>query len=127
VTKLSSESLLKRLQDFALQCLRLVNKLPKTGYNREYGNQLIRSSASPGSNYIEAIEAGSRRGFIHRLRICRKESRESIYWLELIQRSNKNLIEITQECPDLIKEAREFIKIFTSSVLTAEKNQKIDK
>lgn len=127
VSKMTPELLYERLLNFAKRCQMLVKKLPKTIYNIEYGSQLIRSSASPGSNYIEAIEASSRRDFTHRLKICRKETKESSHWLVLTKNSNEELIEIQEESESLIKEAQELIRIFTSSILTAEKNQKIRK
>ena len=125
--KMTSDELYERLLRFAQRCQKLVKKLPKTIYNIEYGRQLIRSSASPGSNYIEAIEAISRKDFTHRLKMCRKETKESIHWLVLIQSANEVLDEIQVELRELIAEAREFIKIFTSSVLTSEKNREIRK
>lgn len=124
---MTPEILYKRLLTFAQKCQQLVSKLPKTTYNIEYGSQLIRSSGSPGANYIEAIEAGSRKEFTHRLRICRKESKESIHWLILIQSSNKEIAWIQIESEELIKEAQEFIRIFTSSILTSERNRGIIK
>lgn len=97
--------------------------LPRTQYNLEYGDQLIRSSASPGSNYIEALEALSRKDFVHRLKICRKEVRESVHWLRLIQEANSSLRETYKESSELIQEGRELIKILTSSILTLEKKK----
>lgn len=58
-------------------------KLPKTISNIEYSKQLIRSSGSTGANYIEANEALSRKDFKMRIKICRKEAKESAYWLRL--------------------------------------------
>lgn len=127
LSKMTPELLYERLLEFAKRCQKLVKRLPKTIYNTEYGSQLIRSSASPGSNYIEAIEASSRRDFTHRLKVCRKETKESIHWLMLIKNANEELAEIQKELEDLIKEARELIRIFTSSILTSEKNQEIRK
>ncbi len=121
---MTSEELYQRLLNFAIDCLELVRKLPKNTYNLEYGGQLIRSSSSPGANYIEAIEGFSRKEFIHRLKICRKESKESIHWIRLIKHANKNLIEIDLESDRLIKEARELIRIFSSSISTSQKNNK---
>ena len=122
---MTSEELLNRLLSFAKQNQQLVKILPVTVYNREYGGQLIRSSASPGSNYIEAIEASSSKDFVHRLKICRKETKESIYWLTLIQGANEGFPALKEKAEELIKEARELIKIFTSSVITSERNQKM--
>ncbi len=121
MTTAQSEVFLERLQKFAYKCQQLTLNLSKTSYNLSYSNQLIRSSSSPGANYIEAIEASSRKDFIHRLRICRKECKESIYWLELIQFSNNDAKTIHSQISKLKSEAIEFIKIFTSSILTAEK------
>ncbi|MBU0569576.1 four helix bundle protein [Patescibacteria group bacterium] len=121
----TSEILHKRLVKFALDCQGLVRKLSKSIYNLEYGRQLIRSSSSPSSNYIEAVEASSKRDFIYRLKICRKETKESIYWLTLVDNSNKNVSGVQETSKNLIKEGRELLKIFASSVTTAERNQKI--
>ena len=124
---MNSEELYNRLLRFAQRCQKLVKRLPKTVYNLEYGKQLIKSSSSPGANYIEAIEGVSRRDFTHRLKICRKETKESIHWLILIKSANEESKEIQIECEDLTGEEREFIRIFTSAVLTSEKNQTIRK
>lgn len=120
--KLTPELLYERLLEFAKCCQKLVSKLPKTVYNIEYGSQLIRSSASPGANYIEAIEAISPKDFIHRLKICLKEIKESIHWLFLIENSSDDP-EIKGMIKELIQEARELIKIFSSSLATVKKNQ----
>jgi four helix bundle protein len=125
--KFTSEVFYNRLLQFGIDCQKLVRQLPKGISNFEYSKQLIRSSASPRANYIEAIEASSRKDFIHRLKICRKEAKESIHWLKLIQSSNEKDRELIEKCAIYIKEALEFIRIFTSSILTAEKNGAIDK
>jgi len=121
---MNSEELYERLFSFAQKNLDLVKRLPKTRYNLDYGSQLIRCSASPGANYIEAVEGASRKDFIYRLKVCRKECKESIHWLRLIKFANKEVHDIVEDCDELIVEARELIRIFTSSVLTSEKNQK---
>lgn len=105
----------------------LTSKLTNNSYNKIYSNQLIRSSSSPGANYIEAIEGTSTKEFILRLKICRKELKESAYWIFLIQTSNLSEKFIDEESQILKKEADELIKIFASSIITAERNQKIQK
>lgn len=125
--KLTPESLYERLFKFAVDCLKLVKKLPQSKYNQEYGSQLVRSSGSPGSNYIEAIEGASRKDFTHRLKICRKETKESIHWLRLIKIANDDVLEMHTEADRLISESLQLIKIFTSSILTSERNQQIKK
>lgn len=124
---MTSDELYDRLLMFAKRCQKLVKQLPSTIYNREYSQQLIRSSASPGSNYIEAVEGSSRKDFTHRLKICRKEAKESVHWLTLIQSSNEEQLEIQKETQTLINEARECIRIFSASILTSERNQKMFK
>lgn len=124
---LTTEILYERLLTFAKRCQKLMRSLPKTISNIEYGKQLIRSSASPGANYIEAVEAGSYKDFIYRLKICRKESKESNHWLNLIQFSNENVAFVEYETKELIQEAREFIRIFSSSITTSEVNKQFKK
>ncbi|MCA9381777.1 four helix bundle protein [Candidatus Dojkabacteria bacterium] len=72
-------------------------------------NQLFRSGTSVGANYIEANESTSKKDFIYRLKICRKEAKESVYWLRLLQddsRANKKLV----------NEYSELVKIFSSII-----------
>lgn len=81
----------------------------------EYCTQGIRSSASVGANYIEANEAESKNDFKHRVKICRKEAKESRYWLRLIA---VHLLDKTHiiECQRLIQEALELMRIFNVMV-----------
>lgn len=73
----------ERTYNFAKRCRDFVAKLPKTIANIEYGKQLIKSSGSQASNYIEANESISKKDFVHRIKICRKEAKESKLWLKL--------------------------------------------
>src|SRR3989344_7033958 len=70
-----------RTLNFAKRVREFVKKLPKTTANFEDINQLIRSSGSVGANYIEANESFSKKDFILRIKISRKEAKESRYWL----------------------------------------------
>jgi len=72
----------------------------------EYAKQLIRSNSSVAANYIEANEALSKKDFLNRLKICRKESKESMLWLKLMN--------VTKEQQELILEAHAFVKIFNA-------------
>ncbi len=74
----------ERTLRFAKKVRLLVKKLPKTIVNIEDGKQLVKASGSVGANYIEANEALSKKDFIMRIKICRKEAKESRYWLRLI-------------------------------------------
>ena len=95
-----------------------VNKLPKTTANIEDGKQLIRASGSVGANYIEANEALSRKDFRMRIKICRKESKESRYWLKLVD--VQNVPEQEQKRKDLEQESTELMNIFGSIVRKSE-------
>lgn len=121
----TSEILLKRLSKFAINCQMLTTKLSNNEYNRIYIKQLVRSSSSPAANYIEAIEASSSKEFTHKLKVCRKETKESNYWLELIMTTNSADSKIKDKCEELSREGVELVKIFTASIITSERNQKI--
>ena len=95
---------------FAMSVRTFVKKLPKTMASIEDGKQLIRSSGSVGSNYIEANESLSKKDFIMRIKICRKEAKESRYWLRLLETNDKQEQEKTRK--NLINEATELMKIF---------------
>jgi len=73
----------KRTFTFAQRIKDFIDKLPGKLTNIEIGKQLIRSAGSVGANYIEADEALSRKDFIMRIKICKKEAKESQYWLQL--------------------------------------------
>lgn len=124
---MTSEILLKRLTKFAIDCQKLSLLLPKTDFNVIYSKQLIRSSSSPAANYIEAIEASSGKDFVHRLKISRKETKESNYWLALIEETNPHNLKVESESEKLIKEGIELIKIFTTSIITWDRNKGINK
>ena len=87
-------------------------QLPKNTSNLEYGRQVVDSSGSVGANYIEANEALSKKDFMMRIKICRKEAKESAYWLRLIVETNDE--KYKQEGMNLLNEAIELKKIFSS-------------
>ncbi len=114
----------QRFSAFAVDCSRLVSILDwRNLSNQEWGKQLVRSSGSIGANYIEAIEGSSAADFIYRLRVCRKEAAESEHWLHLLMKVNPDIDKERFEC--LKREAREFVKMFSSSIKTTEKNQEM--
>ena len=84
-----------------------VNKLPKTITNIENGKQLARSGGSIGANYIEANEALSRKDFAMRIKISKKEAKETIFWLHLTQPHKEE----EPEQRALIQETTELMKI----------------
>src|SRR3990170_4224820 len=78
----------ERTFQFAKNVALYVKQLPKNVSNIEYGKQVVRASGSVGANYIEANESLSKKDFIMRIKICRKEAKESAYWLRLIIDTN---------------------------------------
>ena len=109
----------ERTLRFARKIREFIKKIPKTIQNFEDSKQLNRASGSVGANYIEANEALSKRDFLHRVKICRKETKESIFWLKLLDLNNDIILE--KERQELIQEATELMKIFGSMVFKLDK------
>lgn len=107
-----------RTLTFAKNVRAFVKKLHKTIGNIEDGKQLVRSSGSVGANYIEANEALSKKDFIMRIKICRKEAKESRYWLKLVDMQDNQKLE--NEGHSLMKEATELMNIFGSILRKSE-------
>jgi len=112
----------ERLLNYAVAIVRLVENLSKTRAGNHVAGQLLRSGTSPLSNHGEAESASSSSDFIHKLRICLKEFRESKRWLLLIQRVP--LIAPASPVDSVLRETEELIKIFVASIRTAEKRLK---
>ncbi|MEI8344053.1 MAG: four helix bundle protein [Candidatus Moraniibacteriota bacterium] len=100
----------ERTFQFARRVRIFVGRLHKNMANVEDGKQLIRSSGSVGANYIEANEALSKKDFVMRIKISRKEAKESIFWLRLIDVIENQ--ELEKERIFLAQEATELMKIF---------------
>lgn len=98
---------------FSKKIIDLVRLLPKDLINRELISQIMRSATSVGANYREANDALGKKDFFMRMKICRKEAKETKYWLELIAYSNPQLKE---EVKPLINECVEIIKIFSAII-----------
>jgi four helix bundle protein len=107
-----------RTLKFAKKVRTFVRKLSKTIANIEDGKQLVKASGSVGSNYIEANEALSKKDFIVRIKICRKEAKESRYWLRLVDTCDQP--EQENEKEDLENEATELMNIFGSILRKSE-------
>lgn len=106
-----------RTKQFAKDCRVLVRLLPKDVGNTEDSKQLVRSSGSVAANYIEANEALSKKDFVHRVKICRKEAKESKLWLELMMIIDPNQ---EKERTRLMQESTELLKIFSSIIAKSE-------
>ncbi len=101
---------------FAKRTRALVKELPKTIGNVEDARQLVRSSGSVGANYIEANESLSKKDFVLRIKICRKEAKETRYWLRLIEATDH----VGPERDALVQEAQELMNIFGAIVRKSE-------
>jgi four helix bundle protein len=102
----------ERTFQFAQDVRHFVKTLPKTIANIEDGKQVVKASGSVGGNYIEANESLSKKDFVMRIKICRKEAKESAYWLRLINETND--LKNAEKAHKLIQEATELKKIFSS-------------
>ncbi len=100
----------ERTFQFAKEVRLFIKNLDKTIANFEDAKQVVRSSGSIGANYIEANESLSKKYFIYRIKISRKEAKESIYWLRLINETNK--IPSNNKPEELIQESTELKKYF---------------
>jgi len=111
----------ERLINFASDSIDVAESLPKTFAGNHIASQLIRSSSSPALHYGEAQSAESRNDFIHKMKVCLKELRESYNCLRLIRKKNWfNELKLAV----FIVENNELISIFVASLKTALKNKK---
>jgi four helix bundle protein len=93
---------------FASDVRKFIKTIGKSISNFEDAKQLVRSSGSVGANYIEANESLSKKDFVHRIKISRKEAKESRYWLLLLDVGD----ELNHERKRLVNEVTELMKIF---------------
>lgn len=100
----------ERTAKFAEDIIDLCKKISKTTITKPIIDQLIRSGTSIGANYCEANGASSRKDFKNKIYICKKESKETKYWLRLLARTDA---QAKEDCRKLWKEAYEFSLIFS--------------
>jgi four helix bundle protein len=108
-----------RLLEFSARIVRLVDALPNTRAANHLAGQLLRCGTSPYGNHGEVEAAESRKDFVHKLKICLKELKETRRWLRLACRSS---ILPAPKTAAILNETEELIRIFFSSIRTAEKN-----
>jgi four helix bundle protein len=92
----------QRTYSFAKTVRKYISSINKSLTNLDDIKQLLRSSGSIGANYIEANESMSKKDFLYKLKICRKESKETVYWLKLIDEDNLKLINEATEIMKII-------------------------
>ena len=109
----------ERLLEFSARIIRLIDALPNTRAGNHVAGQLLRSGTSPYGNHGEVEAAESRKDFVHKLKVCLKELKETRRWLRLIERS-RMLPE--KSLAPILAETEELTRIFFTSIRTAEKN-----
>lgn len=110
-----------RTFQFALNTLKIIDKLKRSAANDIMGKQVMRSATSVGANYRSACKAKSTADFINKLKIVEEESDESVYWLELIKEFNGLQ---NEEFDTLLNESKELDRIFSKSAITAKNNSR---
>lgn len=110
----------ERIYKYILRVISLTKVLPKTPENLIFINQVIRSVTSMGANDQEADGTDSRKDFIAKYCLVRKEGKETSYWLRLISDSNP---EIANKMKDLQQEGKEIVKIISAIILNTKKNK----
>jgi len=112
----------ERLLNYTINIIEVVEALPNTRTGNHIANQLLRSGTSPYPNHGEAQAAESNNDFIHKMRICLKELRETYRWLKVIRRLK--LISYVDKANNVLIETEELIKIFVTSIKTAGRRKK---
>lgn len=108
----------ERTAKFAEDIIDTVKKITVNPVNRRVIDQVVGSGGSIGANYSEANEAESKRDFIHKISICKKEIKETKHWLRLLVRTNP---EHKERLQILLKEAQELLLIFSKIAQSARK------
>jgi len=118
MTKFSNKKydLEDRTACFAEKIIELCEKAPKTAVTIPIIDQLVRSGTSIGANYCEANGASSKRDFRNKICTCKKESKETKYWLRILAKAVESL---RDECRQLWKEAQEFTLIFSKAAASS--------
>jgi four helix bundle protein len=117
--KMKGEIVRNKSMLFAIRIVNLFKVLKKERKEFVMSKQVLRSGTSIGANIREAEFAESKLDFIHKLAIAQKECNETIYWLELLQRTDY----LSKEEFDSINmDAVEMMRLITSSIKTAKRS-----
>lgn len=111
----------ERTTKFAKRVVRLCRALPKDSINNRLSGQAVGSAGSVGANYREANDALGSKDFVHRLKIARKEAKEIMHWLELIEEANP---EFKLRMQELKQEAKELKNILSAIIDKTTKKKK---
>ena len=108
----------ERTRNFAKNIVSLMMKLPKNPVNNRMIEQLIGSGGFIGANYCEANETESKKDFTHKIGICKKEVKETRYWLNLLFHANPNY---SEQFKTLSIEVQELLLIFSKIISSCRK------
>lgn len=122
MTNDSKYDLDERTAKFGEDVIDFIKALPNSITNRQITSQLLRSATSIGANYCEADSAESRKDFVHKLGICKKEAKETRHWLRMLARL---IPEKKNDIRKLWIEADELQKIFIAIVRKTRENDQI--
>lgn len=115
---MSKYDLEERTFEFSKNVRKFIKLFSKEVNNIDDCKQVIRSSGSVGANYIEANESLGKKDFLMRLRISKKEAKETLYWLKLLEPEN---LDLEQQRIYLIKEITELISILGAILVKSQK------
>lgn len=101
----------ERTSEFSENIIDFCKKIKQDVITTPLISQLVRSATSIGANYCEANGASSRKDFTNKIFICKKEAKETQYWLRIIAKTNS---EDSDKCHDLWQEAKELSMIFST-------------
>jgi four helix bundle protein len=110
----------ERLVDFAVVIIEFIELVPNTRAGNHLSSQLLRSGTSPALNYGEARGAESKNDFIHKMKVCLKELRETNNCLRILLKAK--LFKSESQINSIIQESNELISIFVKSIYTASQN-----
>jgi four helix bundle protein len=104
-------NLAERTSKFGCEIIVFVKTIKETNINKPIINQLVRSATSIGANYMEADCAESKKDFVHKIGICKKEAKETTHWLHMLATAES---EKAEKCRKLWQEAHELTLIFSA-------------
>ena len=111
----------ERLLEFAAAVIDVSEKLPNTRAGNHLAGQFLRAGTSPYGNHGEAQAPESADDFIHKMKLCLKELRETLRWARLIDR--KRWLGGDAQLAFALRESEELVRIFKASIQTAERNR----
>lgn len=109
----NKEQLIRRTGEIGKNVIMLCKSIDKSPINNPLISQIVRSSTSIGANYCEATEANSKKDFVNKIVISKKEAKETLHWLDMIKTSNPELANVIIPLSD---EVHQIILIFSATV-----------